>query len=80
MELSVAMDGEIGKGARAPISQGPPGSSLAAAPMTFSAARRWSGAWGLKGACWGDLGCFVLPVTEQPLGWRGPEAFIFLGS
>lgn len=45
MELSVAMDGEIRKGAQAPISQGPPGSSLAAAPMTFRAARRWS--WGL---------------------------------
>lgn len=80
VELSVAMDREIGKGAPTPISPGLPGSSLAAAPMTFPAARRWSGAWGLKGGVLGRLRLLVLPVTVQPLRWRGPEAFIFIGS
>lgn len=65
------MDGEIEKGARAPISQGHPGSSLAAAPMTFPAARRWSGGLG--------AGRRVVGRQAAPRV-AGPEALVFLGS
>ena len=61
-ERSVEMDGEIEKGARAPISQGHPGSSLAAALMTFPADGGGLGAWGLEGEWW---------ENRLPLGWRG---------
>ena len=75
MELSVAMDREIGKGARAPISQGRPGSSLAAAPMTFPAARRWSG-----GLVLGRLGLLCPPCHWAAPRVAGPEALVCLGS
>ena len=75
VELSVAMDGEIGKRARTPISQGRPGSSLAAAPMTFPSAWRWA-----RGLVLGRLRLLCPPCHCAAPWVAGPEAVVCLGS